>query len=474
MNVIPVILSGGSGTRLWPLSRGHYPKQFLPLSSDKSMFQETILRLNGIKELSAPIVVCNDDHRFIVAEQLNQINILNATILLEPVGKNTAPAIAAAALESLRDDSIDDQILLVFPADHVIEKAPRFLDAIHIAVKNAKKNRLVTFGILPTNANTGYGYIKSSNELDNNAYKVEKFVEKPSIEVAESYIKEGRYLWNSGMFVFSAKTLIKEYEKHSKDILICAQNSINKATKDLDFVRLDHSSFQGCPSDSIDYALMEKSNNVYLVPLDAGWNDIGSWPALYDMGSKNQNQNVTRGDIIDFQTHNSYISSSNRLITTIGLKDVIVVDTPDVTLISSKESAHKVKDLVERLKKDDRPEVFFHRKVYRPWGWYDSIEKGLNFQVKRLHINPGAKLSLQMHYKRAEHWVVVEGVATVINGENELTLLKGQSTYIPLETKHSLQNLEKTSLEIIEVQSGVYLEEDDIVRFEDIYGRISK
>ena len=471
MKIIPVILSGGSGTRLWPLSRKHYPKQFLPLSTDKSMFQETILRLSGIEDLCSPIVVCNDDHRFIVAEQLKEINIIDATIILEPIGKNTAPAIAVASIQSLKANSKVDKILLVLPADHVIEKNHDFLNAIDIAIKNAKDGKLVTFGIIPSNANTGYGYIKASKSSDKEVYEVLKFIEKPTKEVAEMYLSEGGYLWNSGMFVLSAKTLINEYKVHANKILKCAENSIIKSKQDLDFIRLDKAAFSECPSDSIDYALMEKSNNIFVAPLDVGWNDIGSWPALFDIEEKTSDQNVIKGDIFIHETYDSYISSSSRLIAAIGLKEVIIVDTPDVTLIASKEDAHKVKDVVESLSKDNRQESFFHRKVYRPWGWYDSIEKGANFQVKRLHINPGAKLSLQLHFKRAEHWVVVAGVATVVNGENELTLIKGESTYIPVNTKHSLENLEMIPLEIIEVQSGTYLEEDDIVRFEDIYGR---
>lgn len=474
MKVIPIILSGGSGTRLWPLSRMHYPKQFLNLYSDISMFQETLLRLKGVKGLYSPIVVCNENHRFIVDEQLNEISIKNATILLEPIGRNTAPAIAAAAIQSMQNNPNNDLIFLVLSADHIIKNTVNFKLAIDLAVQNAINNRLVIFGIMPDNPNTGYGYIKSSNKIDNGVKKVEEFVEKPSSKVAKSYLQKGNYLWNSGMFVFSAKTLIEEYKKYSNTILLCAENSVKKAVKDLNFLRLDVDSFIECPSDSIDYALLEKSNNSYVIPIDVGWSDIGSWPALFNMEEKDINQNVIKGDVIAHKTNRSYISSSNRLIATIGLNDLIIIDTPDATLISSKDDAKDVKNLVESINKGKRQEGLYHRKVYRPWGWYDSIEKGLHFQVKRLHINPGAKLSLQMHYHRAEHWVVVMGIATVINGNKELTLKKGQSTYIPVETKHSLQNLEKIPLEIIEVQSGVYLEEDDIVRFEDIYGRASK
>ncbi len=469
-NIIPIILSGGSGTRLWPLSRKHYPKQYLPLVGDNTMLQETILRLNGLDNLADPVIICNADHRFLVAEQCQQIDIVNPTILLEPIGRDTAPAIAAAALQSIKDTN--DVVLLVLSADHVIQDVEAFHKAINIANKQAQKGKLVTFGIVPTNANTGYGYIKSSNNDHNDVYRVEEFVEKPNLETAKSYLEQGNYFWNSGMFMFQANTLIDELTTHSPDIINSVNDAVNNATQDLDFIRLDKQSFESSPSDSIDYALMEKSNNVIVVPLDAQWNDIGSWSALYDIGTKDNNGNVIQGDVLTEETTNTYINANHHMVVTIGVQDLVIVDTPNATLISTKDKAQDVKKIVERLQKQDREEQFCHRKVYRPWGWYDSIEVDIHFQVKRLHVNPGAKLSLQMHYKRAEHWVVVSGTATATNGEEVLTLTEGDSTHIPIGTIHGLENKTNEQLEIIEVQSGTYLGEDDIVRFEDIYGRL--
>ena len=468
-NIIPVILSGGSGTRLWPLSRKQYPKQYLPLVGDNTMLQETILRLNGLDNLADPIIICNADHRFLVAEQCQQIDINNPTILLEPVGRNTAPAIAAAALQSLQDS--EDKLLLVLSADHVIQDIDAFHQAINIATKQAQEGKLVTFGIVPTDASTVYGYIKSSKERINGSYKVEEFIEKPDLITAKSYLDQGNYLWNSGMFMFQAITLVKELNAYSPDIVVSVNDAVNNAVQDLDFIRLDSQAFKSSPSDSIDYALMEKSDNVVVVPLDAQWNDIGSWSALYDIGIKDGSGNVIKGDVIAQDTTNTYINANHHMVATIGVDNLIVVDTPDATFIAKQDRAQEVKSIIETLQSNDRNECGEHRKVYRPWGWYDSIESGENFQVKRLHINPKSKLSLQAHQHRAEHWVVVSGTATAINGKEVLTLNKGESTYIPLGVKHSLENKTKNPLEIIEVQSGTYLGEDDIVRFEDIYGR---
>jgi mannose-1-phosphate guanylyltransferase/mannose-6-phosphate isomerase len=433
------------------------------------MLQETILRLKGLDNLIDPIIICNTDHRFLVAEQCQKIDITNPTILLEPIGRNTAPAIAAAALQSINGSG--DAVLLVLSADHVIQDVVAFHQAINVANKQAQKGKLVTFGIVPTNANTGYGYIKLSNDNNDGAYKVEKFVEKPDLKTAESYIEKGNYLWNSGMFMFQADTLIDGLTTHSPDIVKAVNKAVNNAVQDLDFIRLEKQAFESSPSDSIDYALMEKSNNVVVVPLDAQWNDIGSWSALHDIGTKDNNGNVIQGDVFTEETINTYIHANHHMVATIGVKDLVIVDTPNATLISTKDKAQDVKKIVERLQKQGREEQFCHRKVYRPWGWYDSIEVGIHFQVKRLHVNPGAKLSLQMHYKRAEHWVVVSGTATAINGEDTLTLTEGESTYIPIGATHGLENKTNKQLEIIEVQSGTYLGEDDIVRFEDIYGR---
>lgn len=469
--IIPVILSGGSGKRLWPLSRKQYPKQYLPLVGDYTMLQETILRLNGLDDLADPIIICNSDHRFLVADQCQQIGLKTPVILLEPIGKNTAPAIAAAALQTLKE--VGDAILLVLSADHVIKDVEEFHQAINIATNQAKEGKLAIFGIVPRDANTNYGYIKYSQQNNKGAYKVEEFVEKPELETAEKYLKEGNYLWNSGMFIFRAATLIEELNAHSAEIVMSVNDAVNNAKKDLDFIRLDKQAFESTLSESIDYALMEKSENVVVIPLDAHWNDIGSWLALYDFGTKDRNSNVIQGDVFTEDTSNCYIHVNHHMVATIGVQDLVIVDTPDATLIASKDKAQEVGKIVERLQEHGREEQSCHRKVYRPWGWYDSIEVGLHFQVKRLHVKPGAKLSLQMHHKRAEHWVVVSGIATAINGDEVLTLAEGDSTYIPVGVKHSLENNTSNPIEIIEVQSGSYLEEDDITRFKDLYGRPS-
>ena len=478
MQIIPIILSGGSGTRLWPLSRKLHPKQFLPLAGDKTMLQETIIRLNGLDNLANPIIICNTEHRFLVAEQCKQINIKNPTILLEPVGKNTAPAIAAAALQSLKHKHKhkhkDEAQLLVLSADHVIQDINAFHEAIKIASRHAQRGKLVTFGIKPTDANTAYGYIKHSKDFNDGTYKVERFVEKPDLLTAKKYLEKGNYLWNSGMFVFTASRFIEELTLHAPAILKSVRNSVDKALQDLDFIRLDKVYFESCQSTSIDYALMEKSDNLIVVPLNAQWNDIGSWSALHEIGIKDDNGNVLRGDIIAKDTSNTYINANHHVVATIGIKNLVIVDTPDATFIATHEKAKEVKSIVELLQADRRNEGDIHRKVYRPWGWYDSLEMGKHFQVKRLHINPGAKLSLQKHSKRAEHWVVINGTATAINGEKVLTLSEGDSTYLPIGTKHGLENKTDKILEIIEVQSGSYLGEDDIVRYEDIYGRHKK
>ena len=467
--ITPVILSGGSGVRLWPLSRKQYPKQYLPLMGDNTMLQETILRLKGLDNLADPIIICNAEHRFIVAEQCQKIDIINPVILLEPIGRNTAPAIAAAAFHSIKDS--DNEILLVLSADHVIEDIEAFHAAINIAIKQAQKGELVIFGIVPTDANTDYGYIKSSDYDNDGAFRVEEFVEKPDLPTAQSYLEQGNYLWNSGMFMFQANTLIDELNTHAPDIVKSVKNAVENARQDLDFIRLEKQGFESSPSDSIDCAIMEKSNNVIVIPLDAKWNDIGSWASLYDIGKKDDNDNVIQGDVFTEETTNTYINATNHMVAAIGVQGLVIVDTPNAILISTKDKAHKVKKIVEQLIQQERNEHFCHSKVYRPWGWYDAIEIGTHFQVKRLHVNSGAKLSLQMHHKRAEHWVVVSGTATATNGHATFILRTGESTYIPIGTTHGLENKTSESLEIIEIQSGTYLGEDDIVRFEDIYGR---
>ena len=468
--ITPVILSGGSGKRLWPLSRKKYPKQYLPLVGNKTMLQETILRLNGLSGLSDPIIICNVDHRFLVAEQCQKIGIKNPIILLEPIGRNTAPAIAAAALQSLKDS--DDSTLLVLSADHDIQDVDAFHKAINIARNQSKSFKLVTFGIVPTSANVGYGYLKASKECHNGAHRVKEFIEKPDLKTAEFYLEQGNYLWNSGMFMFQARTFIDELTTHAPNIVSSVNNAVNNAKQDLDFIRLEKQAFESSPSDSIDFVLMEKSNNVVVVPLDAKWNDIGAWPALYDIGTKDSQGNVIKGDVISQDTTNTYINADYHLVAAIGVDNLIIIDTPDATYIATQDKAHEVKNIVESLQASGRCESSIHRKVYRPWGWYDSIESGEHFQVKRLSVKPGAKLSLQMHHKRAEHWVVVSGIATVTKGEQIFDLNKGESTYIPKGITHALYNQTNEPLEIIEVQSGTYLGEDDIVRFEDVYGRV--
>jgi mannose-1-phosphate guanylyltransferase / mannose-6-phosphate isomerase len=465
--MIPVILSGGSGTRLWPLSRGQYPKQFLPLVSKNTLLQETLLRLTGIEGLKAPIAVCNEDHRFMMAEQLREIDAKPAAIILEPVAKNTAPAITMAALQAKADD-----ILLVLPADHVIDNIAAFQLAIAQANILAEQGFLVTFGIVPTEPETGYGYIKRNTVQQGAAFNVEAFVEKPDLETAKSYLQSGDYFWNSGMFVFKASSFLTELEKFNPIMLSVCQQAMNEAKVDMDFVRVDKAIFSTCPSDSIDYAVMEKTDKVVVIPLDAGWNDIGSWSALWDVTHKDEFGNAISGDVLTRETENSFIYSEDKLVTVIGVQNLVVVNTKDALMIASKDKVQDVKHIVEQLKKSNRKEVEIHRKVYRPWGYYDLIDTGDRHQTKRIVVKPGAKLSIQKHHHRAEHWVVVKGTALVSRGDETLLITENESTYISLGTIHRLENPGVIPLEIVEVQSGSYLGEDDIVRYSDHYGRI--
>ena len=472
MTIIPVILSGGYGTRIWPLSKQQYPKQFLSLFGKNSLFQEALIRLNGLKDIGKPIIICNSDHRFLAAEQLKQIGEDNPIILLEPVGRNTAPAITAAALKIINDFDLKETMMLVLSADHVIKDINEFHKTIYKATLHAKAGRLVTFGITPISANTGYGYINFSKRSRQESYKVNKFVEKPNKKTAELYLNQGNYLWNSGMFMFQPKVFLDEMTTHSEEILNTIKKSIENSSDDLDFIRLERNAFELSPSLSIDYAVMEKSDNVVVLKLDAGWSDVGSWDSLYEISDKDKNGNVLKGDVFAEETTNSYVDAGHHMVATVGINDLVIIDTPNATLIANRDKASEVQKIVKKLQKLEREEYRSNRKVYRPWGWYDSIESGLNFQVKRLHVNPGAKLSLQKHYKRAEHWVIVRGVASVINGEDKFILSEGESTFIPIGVVHSLENTTNKLLEIIEVQSGVYLGEDDIIRFEDVYGRV--
>ncbi|MGK9144372.1 mannose-1-phosphate guanylyltransferase/mannose-6-phosphate isomerase [Xanthomonas euvesicatoria] len=464
-DVLPIILSGGSGTRLWPLSRESYPKQFLPLVGDKSMLQSTWLRAAPVAG-HAPIVVANEEHRFMAAEQLQQLGVKPSAILLEPKGRNTAPAIAVAALEATRDGA--DPRLLVLPSDHVIGNEAAFQAAVKVAADAAAQGKLVTFGIKPTAPETGYGYIKAG--AGTGASAVERFVEKPDLATAQSYLASGEYYWNSGMFLFRASRYLEELRKFHPAIADACQKAWENGKRDADFTRLDKDAFAASPSDSIDYAVMEKTADAVVVPLDAGWNDVGSWSSLRDVSSQDAQGNAHHGDVIQLDCQNTYAYGS-RLIAMVGLEDVVVVETPDAVLVGHRDRIQEVKDIVSQIKTAGRSEATWHRKVYRPWGAYDSIDMGQRHQVKRITVKPGAVLSLQMHHHRAEHWIVVSGTAEVTRGEEVLLLTENQSTYIPLGVTHRLRNPGKLPLELIEVQSGSYLGEDDIVRFEDTYGR---
>ena len=465
--IVPVILSGGSGTRLWPLSRKLYPKQFISLINDTTLFQDTIIRLPDY--VSSPLVICNEEHRFIVAEQLRQIKSRNKGIILEPDGKNTAPAIAIAAMSLLNGK--EDPILLVLSSDHLIEDNKKFQNSIKIANKIANEGKMVALGIKPKKPVIGYGYIEVDNSEKNNYYNIISFTEKPNLEIAQKYLNSGNYYWNSGIFMFKASLYLKELEKYEPEIYAICKKSCIKTPKDLDFIRLDNDEFCKCPDKSIDYAVMEKTNTGVVVPFDGSWSDIGSWESLWDSKSKDSNNNVSEGDVILNKVSNSYIHSSNRLVSVNDLSDLVIVDTQDALLVSSKKSSQDIKNIVQKLKNDNRSESDNHRKVFRTWGYYDLIDFGNGFQVKRIFVNPGAKLSLQKHNKRAEHWVIVKGVALITCGEKVFQLKENESTYIPKGEIHRLENHETKPLEIIEIQTGNYLGEDDIIRLEDDYER---
>ncbi|MDH6332327.1 mannose-1-phosphate guanylyltransferase/mannose-6-phosphate isomerase [Stenotrophomonas sp. 1278] len=466
MNTVqPVILSGGSGTRLWPLSREAYPKQFLPLAGELTMLQATWRRVAPIAS-RGPLVIANEEHRFVAAEQLQHVGAEPAAIILEPVGRNTAPAIAVAALEATRDGN--DALLLVLPSDHVITDEAAFRAAVQAAAGAAEAGKLVTFGIVPTGPETGYGYIKAADGQGVRA--VERFVEKPDLDTATGYVASGQYYWNSGMFLFKASRYLQELERLQPAMLSACRDAWQSARRDADFTRLDKDAFTAVPSDSIDYAVMEKTADAVVVPLDAGWNDVGSWTALRDVSQQDGDGNAHQGDVIAIDCRNTY-AYGQRLVAMVGLDDVIVVETDDAVLVGKADRMQEVKTVVAKLKADGRSEATWHRKVYRPWGAYDSIDNGERFQVKRITVKPGGTLSLQMHHHRAEHWIVVSGTAEVTRGDEVILLSENQSTYIPLGVTHRLRNPGKLPLELIEVQSGSYLGEDDIVRFEDTYGR---
>lgn len=486
----PVIMAGGSGTRLWPLSRGNYPKQFLALHGQETMLQQTILRLQGLPH-SPPLLICNEEHRFIAAEQLRQLQIHNGTILLEPVGRNTAPAIALAAIQSQLQG--EDPVLLVLAADHVISESAVFRAAVQQALPYAQAGNMVTFGIVPTHAETGYGYIRrgaatassatttaptssSTPSSAEQAFYVGAFVEKPDAVTAEQYLQSGEYYWNSGMFMCRASAYLSRLAQFRPDILASCQAALAETKADLDFIRLTEAAFIACPDESVDYAIMEpltalQADAVVVIPLDAGWNDVGGFAALWQVDTKDANGNVLHGDVLSHQSQDCYVRTEQTLVATVGVQDLVVICTKDAVLVAHKDQAQHVKAIVQQLKTADRPEATFHREVYRPWGKYDSVDQGERFQVKRITVKPGAKLSVQMHHHRAEHWIVVSGTAKVtIDGQDQY-LTENQSVYIPITAVHALENPGKVPLELIEVQSGSYLGEDDIVRFSDRYGR---
>ena len=467
---LPVIMAGGSGTRLWPLSRQLKPKQFLPLvDADLTMLQATIKRLDGL-EHGLPRLICNEHHRFLAAEQLRQLGLEDANIILEPVGRNTAPAIALAALQALSEQT--DPIMLVLAADHLIQDVQAFQESITAALLLAESGKLVTFAITPTSPETGYGYLQLGAPVGAGGFKVSRFVEKPDLNTAKSYLSQGDYFWNSGMFMFRASRYIQELEKFHPEIVSVCRDALAGGQQDMHFTRVDARIFATSPDVSIDYAVMEKTADAVMVPLNAGWSDIGSWSALWEAGEKNAQGNLFKGDVLSENTTGSYVHATHRLVTTVGVQDLIIVETKDAVLVAHKDQVQEVKKIVDQLKAGGRQEQINHREVYRPWGVYDSIDSGERYQVKRISVKPGEKLSVQMHHHRAEHWVVVSGTARVTNGEKTYLVTENQSTFIPIGQVHALENPGMIPLELIEVQSGSYLGEDDIVRFEDIYGRV--
>jgi mannose-1-phosphate guanylyltransferase len=467
---LPVVMAGGSGTRLWPLSRQLNPKQFLSLvDDDLTMLQATIKRLDGL-ECSAPCLICNESHRFLAAEQLRQLGLSEINIILEPVGRNTAPAIALAALQAV--SAGDDPVMLVMAADHLIQNVEAFQSSVKVGLALAETGKLVTFGIKPAYPETGYGYLKIGRSVGVGGFKVDGFIEKPDIETAKIYLDDGGYFWNSGMFMFQASRYLEELEKFNPQILSMCRDATANGVRDMNFTRVGQEAFSCCPDISIDYAVMEKTADAVMVSLDAGWSDIGSWSALFDAGIKNADGNLLKGDVITDKTTGCYVHAAHRLVCTLGVEDLIIVETKDAVLVAHKDHVQSVKTIVDRLKDERRYEHINHREVYRPWGVYDSIDHGERYQVKRITVKPGGKLSLQMHHHRAEHWVVVSGTAKVTNGDKTYLVTENQSTYIPVGQIHSLENPGAIPLELIEVQSGSYLGEDDIVRLKDVYGRI--
>lgn len=472
--IVPVILAGGSGTRLWPLSRELYPKQLIRLIGQGTMLQDTLARLIGLDAADPPIVICNDEHRFMVAEQLRERDIVPSAIILEPVGRNTAPAVAAAALFVLK--RLEDACLLVLPADHYIQNGKAFRKAVRAAAACAEAGRLVTFGIVPVAPETGYGYIKMGEPIDGDlkipdARTIDAFVEKPDRKTAEAYLSSGDHLWNSGMFLFRASAVVDEMRRFVPEIVSACETAVEQGASDLDFFRLEAEAFGSSPSDSIDYAVMEKTGIGAMVPLDAGWNDLGSWEALWQVGRKDVGDNVVSGDVLLHDVSRSFVHAENRLVAAVGVSDHIIVETGDAVYVSPRDRVQDVKHLVSRLKTDSRVEAVAHNKVYRPWGVYETVFASRRFQVKRIFVKPKARIASQMHHHRAEHWIVVNGTALVTKEKEQFILREDESTYIPSGVQHRLENPGKIPLEIIEVRTGSYLGEDDIFRFDDDYGR---
>jgi mannose-1-phosphate guanylyltransferase len=473
-SLVPVILCGGTGTRLWPLSRASYPKQYWALAGDgdETLLQQTYRRLEGLDQLGAPLLICNEDHRFIVAEQMRQIGVEPAGILLEPMGRNTAPAVAVAALQATSRG--EDPLLLVLAADHVIREPEAFRKTVAAGIDAACSGSLVTFGIVPTAPETGYGYIEAAGSLGAAQLAplpIARFVEKPNRSTAEGFLATGRFTWNSGMFLFRASAILAEMERLAPDVVSACRNAVDHDSADLEFLRLEREAFANCPSVAIDVAVMEKTDRGAVLPLAAGWSDVGSWSALWETADRDERGNVVRGRVISQDSRNCYLRSEHRLLVGLGVEDLVVVETDDVVLVAHRDRAQEIKGIVGRLERDGAPESKAHRRIYRPWGHYDGVVEGERWQVKKIQVKPGASLSLQMHHHRAEHWVVVQGTAVVEKDGVEELVGENQSTYIPLGARHRLSNPGKIPVEMIEVQSGAYLGEDDIVRFEDRYGR---
>lgn len=466
--ILPIIMAGGSGSRLWPLSRALYPKQFLKLNGSGTMLQNTVKRLEGL-DCAEPMLICNEEHRFIAAEQLRELGELNHNIILEPVGRNTAPAVALAAFTAISQGS--DPVMLILAADHIIQQQEAFRDSIRKALPFAQQDKLVTFGIVPIRPETGYGYIERGLEHGKDGFDVARFVEKPDMNTAQKYVSSGNFYWNSGMFMFKASRYLDELKAHRPDIYNACEEAIRNLNSDLDFIRVNKEAFLSCPEESIDYAVMEKTGDAVVVPMEAGWSDVGSWSTLWDVSDKDVSGNVHHGDVMSHNSSNNYVFAETGMVATVGIDDVVVVQTKDAVLVVRKDQVQDVKKVVEALKKDERSEFQLHREVYRPWGKYDCIDSGARYQVKRITVKPGEKLSIQMHHHRAEHWVVVSGTANVTIDDETKMVTENESVYIPIGSVHSLENPGKIPLDLIEVQSGAYLGEDDIVRFEDRYGR---